>query len=139
MNFSKKAIKIVFTTKIIIFIIFTVSTVYAELKIDSVYPTLGLLGQDLEVTLKGSGFDANTRVSMYLDSGNKRAIIGSVNTPKVAESVTVVGTTACEVDENRLFIVPVSTEIKPVTVVFLKTRFGIKTHLIMPALPICRF
>ena len=51
------------------------------MKIDSVYPTLGLLGQDLEVTLKGSGFDANTRVSMYLDSGNKRAIIGSVDTP----------------------------------------------------------
>ena len=84
MNSSKKTIKIVFTTKMIILIICFASTAYAELKINSAYPTLGLFGQDLEVTLKGSGFDANTRVSMYLDSGNKRAIIGSVPTPGYA-------------------------------------------------------
>jgi hypothetical protein len=80
MNFAKKAFKIVFTTKMIILIIFFASTVYAELWIDSVEPTLGLLGQDLEVTLPGGGFDVNSRVSMYLDSGNKRAIFGSVDT-----------------------------------------------------------
>ena len=33
------------------------SAVLAELKIESVYPTLGKLGEDLEVTLTGTGFD----------------------------------------------------------------------------------
>ena len=85
----------------IILIIFFASTAYAELKLDSVYPTLGELGQDLEVILTGSGFDMNTRVSMYLDSGNQRAIIGSVATPARALSVTVVGTTAYVADRDE--------------------------------------
>ena len=87
---------------------------YAELKLDSVYPTLGELGKDLEVTLNGSGFDVNTRVSMYLDSGNKRTIIGSVDTPGYARSVTVVGTTAYVADNNSgLQVIDVSTPASP--------------------------
>ena len=53
MRIIKKASKIIFTTKMIILIIFFASTVYAELKLDSVYPTLGELGKDLEVILTG--------------------------------------------------------------------------------------
>ena len=51
MNLSEKAFKIVFTANTIIFIIFLTSTAYVELKIDSVYPSLGELGKNLEVTL----------------------------------------------------------------------------------------
>ena len=48
--------------------------------------------------VKGNGFDGSTRVSMYLDSGNQRAIIGSVATPGSAYGVTVVGTIAYVAD-----------------------------------------
>ena len=114
MNLSKNAFKVVFTAKMIILIIFLSSTAYAELRIDSVYPTLGELGKDLEVILTGSGFDMNTRVSMYLDSGNQRAIIGSVATPGYASGVTVVGTMACVADwGSGLQVIDVSTPASP--------------------------
>ena len=114
MNFSKKAFKIVFSAKMIILIIFFASTAYAELKLDSVYPTLGELGKDLEVILTGDGFDVNTRVSMYLDSGNQRAIIGSVATPGSAYGVTVVGTIAYVADrESGLQVIDASTPSSP--------------------------
>ena len=76
---------------ILSWILFLGTEVFAELKIDSVYPTLGVLGEDLEVTITGSGFDDNTRVSMSLDVGHKKAIIGSVDIMRRATSVTIVG------------------------------------------------
>ncbi len=58
---------------IIFFSIFLFSSsACAELTIESATPTLGLLGQDLDVSLAGIGVAANTRVSMYPDTGNKR-------------------------------------------------------------------
>jgi len=98
MNFSKKVFEIVFISKLIILIIFFASTAYAELKLDSVYPTLGEMGKDLEVTLSGAGFDGNTKVSMYLDTTNQRMIIGSVDTPDQARHVTVSGSYAYVAD-----------------------------------------
>jgi len=71
---------------------------FGELKLESVYPTLGVLGKELEVTLTGTGCDENTRVSMYIDAGNKRDIIGSVDTPGDALDVTVVGDKAYVAD-----------------------------------------
>ena len=53
--------------------------VWAQLSIDSVYPTQGKLGEDLDVTITGTGFDVDTRVSMYLDSGNARHIRGVIS------------------------------------------------------------
>jgi hypothetical protein len=67
---------------------------HAELKLESVYPTLGQMGQDLEVTLIGTGFDANTRISMYLDSCNQRMLVGSVEIPYLAHDVFVLGSYA---------------------------------------------
>ncbi|MDM8521763.1 C13 family peptidase [Desulfococcaceae bacterium HSG8] len=54
-----------------------------SLKLKSVYPNLGVATRDIDadVVLTGTGFDENTRVSMYLDTGNKRMIIGSVEFP----------------------------------------------------------
>ncbi len=60
------------------------------LKADSVYPTLGETGKALNVTVKGTGFDSkNTRVSMYLDIGNTKAIIGSADIPDSAEGIFI--------------------------------------------------
>ena len=46
---------------------------------DSVYPTFGKLGEDLEVEIRGSGFDQNTRVTVSVDTGNTESIIGNVD------------------------------------------------------------
>jgi hypothetical protein len=39
-------------------------TLIRELRLDAVYPTLGMLGKDLNVTLMGDGFDENTRIQI---------------------------------------------------------------------------
>ncbi len=70
------------------------STAFAQLKLDSVSPTLGVLGEPLNVTLKGNGFDENTKISMYLDIGNKKSIISSVDTLDSASGVTLLGSLA---------------------------------------------
>jgi hypothetical protein len=54
------------------------SIALAELGLDAVYPTLGELGEDLDVTLTGTAFDQDTRVSMYLDAGNTKSILAEV-------------------------------------------------------------
>ncbi len=66
--------------------------------INSVYPSNGTVGKNLPITIKGSGFDANTRVSMSIDVGNNKAIIGSVKTPGSANSVALSATAAYVAD-----------------------------------------
>jgi hypothetical protein len=92
---------------------FTTSPALAELTLESVYPNQGVLGQDLAVTLKGKGFDENTRVSMTLDVGNKKAILGSVDTPGYARGVTVVGSTAYVADGSGLQVIDISNPENP--------------------------
>jgi len=84
------------------------SGAYAELKLESVYPTLGIMGNDLNVNLTGTGFNENTRVSMYLDAGHKKAIIGSLNVPGESWDVKVSGSTAYVVGTMGLQIVDVT-------------------------------
>ncbi|MFC1495171.1 C13 family peptidase [Thermodesulfobacteriota bacterium] len=79
-------------------ILFLSITSNAELKIESVYPTLGVMGQDLEVEVAGTGFDVNTRVSMYLDSGNQMMLVGSLHTGFCTYDVFVSGSYAYVVD-----------------------------------------
>ena len=96
------------------FILFITSAASAELKLESVYPTLGVLGQDLNVTLTGAGFDETTRVSMSPDTGHRTAIIGSVDTPGAAFGVTVIGDTAYVADGgNGLQVIDVSNPSSP--------------------------
>jgi hypothetical protein len=95
-------------------IAFTTSPAVAELTLESVYPNQGVLGQDLAVTLKGKGFDENTRVSMTLDVGNTKAIIGSVDTPSFAYGVTIVGDTAYVADYQKgLQVIDISNPASP--------------------------
>jgi len=56
------------------------------------------MGQDLNVTLNGSGFDENTRVSMYLDPGNQRMILEKVELHGYALGVQVSGNYAYVLD-----------------------------------------
>lgn len=55
-------------------IVDTRSSAIMELKLESVYPAFGAVGEDLKATLIGTGFDVNTRVSIYLGSESEEAI-----------------------------------------------------------------
>ncbi len=97
--------------------VFMTSVAFAELKLESVSSTLGILGEPLNVTLKGSGFDENTRISMYLDIGNKKSIIASVDTPGSAKGVAVSGSLAYVADgDGGLQIIDVSDSENPYVV-----------------------
>lgn len=50
----------------------------AELKINTVDPDLGVVNQAMQVDITGTGFDVNTRVSMYPDTSNKRKLVDSL-------------------------------------------------------------
>lgn len=85
-----------------------------SLSVESCYPTMGELGTKLEVELKGTGFDLNTRLSMYPDTGNKKAILGSVDTPGSANDVVVVDNIAYVADgSSGLQIIDVSNPESP--------------------------
>ncbi len=102
-------------TFIFFWIIFLASNVSAEIKLDAVYPTLGEMGQNLIVTLKGTGFYAySTRVSMYLDSGNRQAIVGTADTPIVARGVAVSGNYAYVADgSSGIQVIDISSSSNP--------------------------
>ncbi|MCP4345484.1 MAG: hypothetical protein GY795_08150 [Desulfobacterales bacterium] len=80
--------------------------------------TLGVSDENLEVTLKGKGFDEHTQVSIYTDVGNKIKIIGSwsedLNFPL---DVAVIGDTAYVADATEgLKIIDVSNPASPVKI-----------------------
>jgi len=92
----------------------TMATAMAALKIDSVYPNLGKLGEDLEVTISGKEFGLNTRCSMSLDAGNVACIMGSVKTPGDASDVSVSGNMAYVADyESGLQVIDISNPTRP--------------------------
>ncbi len=85
---------------------------WGDPKLDAAYPTLGAMGQNLNVTLKGGIFDANTRVAMYLDSGNRKAIAGSEESG-YAWDVAVSGTFAYVGASSALKVIDISTSSNP--------------------------
>ena len=99
-NFFSKAAKSVL---LVLCLVISASQAYAEVKIESVSQTVGVMGKNMEVTLTGSGFDENTKVSMYIDSGNRKAIIGSVDTLGNAQCVVVQDNKAYVTIYNNLY------------------------------------
>jgi len=74
---------------------------------------VGETGKSLDVTVSGFGFDGNTKVLMYPDIGNTKAIIGSVDLG-VVRNVAISGTTAYVADlHGGLQIIDVSDPAKP--------------------------
>ena len=70
----------------------------AELRIDFVSHNLVQIGSSTEITIYGEGFDENTRVSMALDTGNRSKLVGSADTPGLAQDITISGITAYMAD-----------------------------------------
>ena len=104
--FSKAAIGIL----IVLCLAMTASQANAEPKIDSVSDTLGVMGQNLPITIRGSGFDATTRVSMSLDVGNMAFIKGTINS---ANRVEVSGNIAYVSTNSGVSIADISNPAAP--------------------------
>ncbi len=86
----------------------------APVTIDSVSPNWGEINQQMPTTIKGSGFDESSRVSMYLDGLNNKALLAS-HTSDYTTDMTVVGSLAYVVDNSLgLFIFDITDPANPV-------------------------
>jgi len=72
-------------------LVFMYSNTFAELSLESVYPTVGRMGEDLPVILIGTGFDGNTRVTMALDVSDRKRILASLDTSGYAYDIEIIG------------------------------------------------
>ncbi|MBI5556576.1 MAG: IPT/TIG domain-containing protein [Deltaproteobacteria bacterium] len=95
--------KIPSSLTLILAVLFTTTVSFAAPRIDSVSPATGAIGQDLTMTISGSGFDENTRVSISLDTMNRGFIAGSLPTPYDIYDVAVAGQYAYMVGEGGRF------------------------------------
>lgn len=106
--------KRLFVISVFFLLLIYVSSSWAALKIESVYPTLGVLGQPLPINIQGSGFDSSTRVSLALDSGNRRAGIGRIDTPSYARDIEISGSVAYVADgKSGLQVIDISNPENP--------------------------
>ena len=111
---------------IVICLALRVPTAMAELKIDSVYPTLGETGQDLIVSISGEALDADTRLSMSLDTGNAAAVIGYKEMPGRTLRLDMEDDLLFVADpDNGLHIVDVSTPATPAVRATLEVSGGV--------------
>ncbi|MDM8523924.1 CARDB domain-containing protein [Desulfococcaceae bacterium HSG8] len=87
------------------------------LTLGSADPSAAETGEDSEMRLTGTGFDKNTRVSIYPDIANKKAVVGSMDTPGSPKGVAVSGTTVYVADgDGGLQVTDVSDPENPVIV-----------------------
>ncbi|MCP4352579.1 MAG: hypothetical protein GY795_44540 [Desulfobacterales bacterium] len=108
---------------IIIFIIMLVSSNgFAGPIIESVSPSIAEIGQNLEVTITGTSFNKNTRVSIALDSG--WPVTGSADMPGDALNVAIAGDKVYIADGRKgLQIADVSNPANPY-IISLKQTAG---------------
>jgi hypothetical protein len=97
------------------------NTIQAQSQSGSIFPNQGVIGQDLEVAIKGSGFNAGTRVVMYPDTG-KKGILGSASAPDNIRGITIEGDLAyVAAGDSGLRIIDVSDPSTPITIGTLDT------------------
>jgi pimeloyl-ACP methyl ester carboxylesterase len=85
-------------------------------KLESVNPGQGIHGQDLQVEIKGSGFNEDTRIALIPDT-RKEPSIGSVTTPGFARDVMVIDNIAYIADGTAgLLVIDVKHPSLPVII-----------------------
>ncbi len=84
-----------------------------NLAIEQVYPTQGEIGYDLHAVVKGTGFTPETEISMFLDSGNQKSIVASLDLPGNVNRIHVDGDYAYLTNETELFIVLIQNPLAP--------------------------
>ncbi len=104
--------------KVVLLAIFLlpVSPALAGLSLQSIYPNQGILGQDLEVEIKGAGFNVDTFVSMTMGVDEKSAIMGTFKADGPVLDVAFSDDTAYVVDEYGLKVVDVSSPDLPAVI-----------------------
>ena len=65
---------------------------FADMTVESVYPTNGFVGEKIKITFTGTGFNENTRLYMFLKEGDQKALLKTIPTTSSSEGVTVSGT-----------------------------------------------
>lgn len=99
---------------VVIWSIITIVPAAGALQLDSVNPDSGKMGEGLEVTLTGSDFDLNTRVSLSLDTMNRGLQVGSLDLSGVrAEKLALEGNRAYVADMSILQIVDLADPAAP--------------------------
>ncbi len=82
--------------------------------VESVSPNTAMLGQNLSVTVTGTGFDASTRVFFFPDTGNRNKWIGQADTGDYAWGIAVSASTAYVADgKSGLQIMDISNPSAP--------------------------
>ena len=94
----------------------------SRLTLESVHPSQGRLGEELQVILKGAGFDATTRVSLSIDSGHSRGLTASLYAGGNLHNIAIAGKTAFLANASRgLQAVDISIPSSPRLLSTLKT------------------
>ncbi|MBN1904504.1 MAG: hypothetical protein JW927_05340 [Deltaproteobacteria bacterium] len=100
--------------------VFLSTATHADIpSINSINPAQGTVTSSLDVEITGTGFDANTRVSMYMDSGNKRKQVGfldflaNISITGLAISGNYAYISAQTDDAGALYVVDISNPSDP--------------------------
>ena len=72
-------------------ILFVTATAHAQLSVEKISKTIGRLGgEDLSITIDGTGFDSDTRIMMVPDVGNRHQRIASLGMPLISQYITAI-------------------------------------------------
>jgi len=83
--------------------------------IDSISPSTGFTNQHVTAVISGKNFNSKTRVSMSLDTGNKKAIVGSIEFANPVEDIAIIGNTTYVANMYEgIKIIDTSSLIKPI-------------------------
>lgn len=95
---------------------------FAELSIDSVYPNVSEINQDMDTSIKGGEFSENTKLSLSLDTTNIKDIISTLETGDKARAVEIVNNIAYIANgKSGLIVVNVSNPNSPYIISSLDT------------------
>ena len=90
------------------------STTHAQLSVESVSQNIGQVGgENLSITISGSGFDSGTRIMMVPDVGNRHQRIASLEMPFSTQHLTASGHYAYVAGTGNLQAVDLSQPMSP--------------------------
>jgi hypothetical protein len=99
---------------------FSLTFKYSKITLESVKNENCTSGNDCEITVSGSGFDASTQV--IIEPVQENIIIGEIKSPGLSRGLSVSGNKAFLADEyNGLHVIDVSNPYKPKLICYIQT------------------
>lgn|GEM_PF-2051931 len=90
--------------------------VVAQQSIDTVYPTLGRTGEPLDISIQGTGFANDSRLTLSLDAGNTNFIVNTITEFESVWDVKVIQDIGYYTTSDKLHIVNLSDPDSPVEI-----------------------